>query len=663
MENSLFNITIDKQTGCITSIAHPKDKHFMNWCSEAASWGKIHSFNRLNFDDEKNLNLDLCIVDNDKSESRYFNDFISVTVNRYFKSNGNFVEKYTVRNLTDTVITINRDNFGIELPFNDRYTYADECMTNRCNTHIWCAHNTAWVNALRMGPSDINLGLVLTKGSIDSYSQNNCNSNTRGVFVLNSGTAMLTSGAEYEIEWEIFWHKGNDDFLYKLSNYKNIVQVCAKHYTVFRDETIDFTVKGSGISDIEVYCHGKKINTIYSGDEYSVKYTPETLGDFRFKICYNSVMYTYAEFTVKPSFGDLVKNRIHFIAEHQQCHNKKSPLYGAYLIYDNTSESTYFDDSFPDHNACRERIGMALLFAKYLQYKNDEKIAASLDLYISFLKREFYDEETGEVYNTIGKKRNMIRLYNAPWVMMLFGEMYYLTKDSSYLTEILKMADNYYKLGGKKFYPNGLEIVNIVNAFIDANMYEEAKIMKSYYDEHVNNMISNGLSYPKHEVNYEQTIVTPAATFISELGLISEAKEYYSKAASEHIACLKLFSGIQPSYHLYEIPIRYWDDYWFGKSRLFGDTFPHYWSCLTARSYIYYYKLTGERLYKESAEECLRNCMCLFTPDGRGSCAYVYPQSLNGIKGEFFDEWANDQDFALYFALSFMDEIETFRIV
>ena len=47
----------------------------------------------------------------------------------------------------------------------------------------------------------------------------------------------------------------------------------------------------------------------------------------------------------------------------------------------------------------------------------------------------------------------------------------------------------------------------------------------------------------------------------------------------------------------------------------------------------------------------MRNCLCLFTDDGRGSCAYVYPYRINGEKGQFYDEWANDQDFALYFAL------------
>ena len=40
-----------------------------------------------------------------------------------------------------------------------------------------------------------------------------------------------------------------------------------------------------------------------------------------------------------------------------------------------------------------------------------------------------------------------------------------------------------------------------------------------------------------------------------------------------------------------------------------------------------------------------------FGENGEGSCAYVYPFRLNETRGEFYDEWANDQDFALYFAL------------
>ena len=117
----------------------------------------------------------------------------------------------------------------------------------------------------------------------------------------------------------------------------------------------------------------------------------------------------------------------------------------------------------------------------------------------------------------------------------------------------------------------------------------------------------------------------------------------------KHIKALARFNGHQPSCYMNETPIRYWDDFWFGSGRLQGDTFPHYWSCLTARSYIDYYNASGDETYKLAAEECIRNCFCLFNEKGEGSCAYVYPYRVNDSKGEFYDTWANDQDFALYF--------------
>ena len=52
-------------------------------------------------------------------------------------------------------------------------------------------------------------------------------------------------------------------------------------------------------------------------------------------------------------------------------------------------------------------------------------------------------------------------------------------------------------------------------------------------------------------------------------------------SARKQLDVLELFNGIEPSYHLREVAIRHWDGYWFGKRKLYGDTFPHYWSALT----------------------------------------------------------------------------------
>lgn len=114
---------------------------------------------------------------------------------------------------------------------------------------------------------------------------------------------------------------------------------------------------------------------------------------------------------------------------------------------------------------------------------------------------------------------------------------------------------------------------------------------------------------------------------------------------------LKLFNGLQPDYHLYEVAIRHWDGYWFGKRRMYGDTFPHYWSALTANVYAEYALAAGDTEYKKKADASYRGVMSLFMPNGRASAAYVYPASVNGNKAGFYDPYANDQDWGMYYMM------------
>lgn len=78
-------------------------------------------------------------------------------------------------------------------------------------------------------------------------------------------------------------------------------------------------------------------------------------------------------------------------------------LDGAFLIYDNEEKCQVFDYVFTDFNASRERLVMGLLVAKYLQWVKDDEVYEKFMKYYRFVTREFYDEETGEVYNNVGK--------------------------------------------------------------------------------------------------------------------------------------------------------------------------------------------------------------------------------------------------------------------
>lgn len=655
MENGIFKVGFDTQSGCINSIIIKDDNDSMNWCRSDGNWGYVHQINYDNiYGDYKSrmkiMQLKTFTQDDDHAVSVYSNGVLNVRVERFFDSEGNLREKFIFKNEAYADLFLCEHNCSIEIPFDDRYTFADDCLVHNCNTHIWCGLDTTYVNALKMGESENNLGLSVINGSFDSYSMNCCKGNDRGIFLLNLSLTCLKQNEEAAIEWVIFKHKGKQDFNLKALNYPHFIKINSDAYTVFGNESINFTADfGSDIKSVRVYTENFEIPFTVKNNRIYVNYNPEKTGDYRIFTEINGIK-TFADFTVKTDFETLVKNRIDFIVSRQQYIKSGSSLDGAYLIYDNAKNHMIFEDCIPDHNASAERVGMGLLIAKYLQTHKNDKYKRSLDKYIEFIIREIYDEETGYVYGTVGKNQDRIRLYNAPWISMLFTEMYLLEKDGKYLDRVMKLFRIYYSIGGDKFYPNGISILRTLNAFKTAGRQSDFDELYAMFRRHVDNMVKNGTSYPKHEVNYEQTIVSPAATFISEFAIIS-GEEKYLNAAKIHIETLDRFSGEQPSCHMNEIPIRYWDDYWFGKSMQYGDTFPHYWSCLTARSFNDYYKASKVKKYSEKATECIKNCMCLFTDDGRGSAAYIYPYKTNERSGEKFDDWANDQDFALYFAL------------
>ena len=134
------------------------------------------------------------------------------------------------------------------------------------------------------------------------------------------------------------------------------------------------------------------------------------------------------------------------------------------------------------------------------------------------------------VFDGIGKNGKFLRLYNAPWMIMLLAEMYNLTGNKEYLDYCFKSIVFYYNGGGYKFYHNAFSMLFIYNAFENAGMTEECKKIYEYFKKHTDNIVKNGLSYPKHEVNYEQTIVSPVVSILSDITMISGEKFYAIEA-------------------------------------------------------------------------------------------------------------------------------------
>ena len=50
----------------------------------------------------------------------------------------------------------------------------------------------------------------------------------------------------------------------------------------------------------------------------------------------------------------------------------------------------------------------------------------------------------------------------------------------------------------------------------------------------------------------------------------------------------------------------------------------------------------------------LKANLASFSPDGKATCAYLYPRRIDGKPGKYADGYANDQDWALAAYLDFM---------
>lgn len=611
-KDSPFCVEYDGQNR-ITALKNRDDAYEMNWVLPGRAWGIVHAEG-------------LC----------------SAEVTRALCGK-RLRETYTFYNDTEFDFYSAGTQIGIEIPFPDYYTDARTCLTTCCNTHIWCGKNDSYVMALRMGGEAPHLGLVLTQGSLVGYSVERMArtegreeelSSHRGCLIVHPEAFVLHPGERYELSWELFWFESRKDFFDILSEQADFAVVRAQNFVLFQGEELDYRVK-TGTAEQRI-CR-----------------RAEETGEYSERILHGEKE-TQALFRVIPPLLQTAKERCRFIARHQQCLDKKSHLYGAYLIYDTEEKRQYYSHR-NDYNGGRERVGMGVLMAHYLQKHPDAMLEESLDLFLSYVLRELFDKETGEVFNDAPRCRDYIRLYNYPWMGRLFLEAYRLKKDEAYLDWYMRCVTYFYGAGGARFYAIGMPMEESVGVFLEAGRKADAERLLCLYRQQGDFMLECGRDYPAHEVDYEQSIVAPAAIYMGELYRLT-GEEKYREAFLKQLEVLVLFQGDQPDYHCSQVAIRHWDGYWFGKKRCLGDTFPHYWSVLSGYAYSLAAGQKGMEAFADRAEATLRGVLSLFHEDGSASCAMVYPMTVNGKPAHFWDAWANDQDWGLYYNLKLRGE-------
>ncbi len=610
-------------------LIHKNDKYKMNWVDGYTEWGTCRCPEGI--------------------EATYTQEFIGDAIK----------ETFVFTNVSERDIFPTLGQIGIYTPFNDDYIASDICIKARCHTHLFMGDEVSYVCALRMGGEAPHLGLVLLEGSLSDYSiERDLEkiSNDRGDFILHPTAHPLMPNESFTISWMLFWHNGKDDFFTQLKKYTNrFLEVKAEHFTVFDNEKISFTVTPNfDFSNVAIIKNDKAVPFTIENNVIMVEETPDSLGNRHYDITVEGVK-THLNIFVSPDLENLMETRINFIVDKQQYHKAGSGLDGAYLPYDNEEKHIFYNYN-ANYNGARERFGMGIFIAAYLQYHENEKFKNSLLEYIKYVEREVFDVETGVVYNDFQRnRREAERLYNYPWVTIFYIELFRLFNDKNHLIYAYRALKRFYELGGAKFYAFPIPVTELLKFLEKENLIEEKNLIFNYFTDHCAYIMKNELNYPAHEVKYEQSIAFPATDLLLQMYDITKDKKYL-EASKIQMGALELFAGIQPDHHLYEVAIRHWDGFWFGKRRQYGDTFPHYWSSLNGVAYNRHFKLTGDKAYRHKAENSMRGSLSTFYPDGSASCACVYPLSVNGKRTGFYDPFANDQDWALYFILRLYNE-------
>lgn len=626
----------ENQEGYMTSLSHNEDKDQMNWIEGKRLWGEV-----------------VCPA------------AIHVEIKREFTKDGNLRESFQFTNNTSFPVFFEKTDLGIYTTFNDNYQEASECLEKRCHTHIFCGEEASYVMALRMSGRGPHLGMKFLKGSVLSYSvERNLEqrSNDRGDFILHPHIAKLEPEAGIEIQRELFWFETKEEFYEELLRTQGFPVVFPDQCTYFKGESMRFkiAIRDTGKKEaVRLQYNGMNIPyraEVKDGIRWISAYLlADREGEYRIDIQAEGKK-TFLCLYCCAVLDKIAERRCRFLALKQQMHDVSSHLDGAYLIYDREEDSIYYSHQ-DDHNGGRERLAMGSSMAFWQRIHPDGELKKSLEKYERYVYRELYEREKGTVYNDICHNLEWNRLYNYPWMAQFQLELYKLKGEGEYLMDAYKVMEQYYMQGGISFYGIGIPVTELYKELEGAGMGSEAGRILSFAERHADNVLQNGVHYPESEVAYEQSIVAPAVSILLQGYEITRNTAYLDEAKRQ-LKVLSLFNGRQPDYHLFENAIRHWDGFWFGKYRRYGDTFPHYWSVLTGVEYIRYEILTGDSRYRKRAVASIRGCLNLFFPDGFASSAMVFPEKINGEAGHYYDPWANDQDWALYYALKYRSFLE-----
>lgn len=539
--NSPIKLKVNSSTGALSELKIQRDARGMNWLvrvdgtqyawvKENYGWGLGYFTVTKGRESIKKEWKNPAEISADGMEVMYRESDIRIQIKRRLEED-DLVERYTFTNIGEEAVSLY--DMGIYTPFNDNYPSAQECMNSRANVQIWEGENAAYVNAIRMGAYAPHLGLIVTEGAVKSYEiwergRKKANSHTRGIFALNMPDMQLKPGESYSLEWHIFAHGGNDDFCNKLLERGSVLVSCDK-YVYQKGEVAHVELRSlKSLKTCRAMINGVPVEVKRKGNIYIIETPIEQAGEVRFDFYYNGNRQTHADCLVINSVDELIQKRVNFIRTNQQLNNPADLRDGAYMVYDNEGDSIYLNDTPNcnpvDRDEGAERLGMGVLLAKQYLLTKDSTLKESLLRYARFVRSKLQTDDYVTYSSVDQKQRN--RGYNYMWVAEFYFQMYKVTGDRQFVTDGYKTLKSMFRQFGHGFYAIGIPVRLGLQSLKVAGMEKEYKDLMKNFIRTGDIFVENGLNYPAHEVNYEQSIVAPAILFLAQLYLETGIQKY-----------------------------------------------------------------------------------------------------------------------------------------
>lgn len=658
LSNDKIRVDIIEETGYTCGL-YGEDN--INWILDRSDWGHIESFDGKVEKTEK-IEDGVCIT------YRHSKLPLRAVITKKITSD-EYQEIYQIYNDGDIEHFMREGDFGIHMPLRNDVIAGTPIRQECVNAHVWCGEGIAWIQAVRYHGEAPWLNIYMTEGNIRSYSISRdvnrvrLGIDYRGDIVLNPQPQAIAPGECLSTSFSIKLEERPYSEARKA--YSGHIELNASPYTSMGGETIHLNAKYSGnIETAKVYLEDKEVEFKIVDNELFWDFTPTRYGEFKFYVIINGKK-TWIRVNSMKSMADVLETRANFIVDKQQYNREGSHLDGAYLIYDQSSDSQYFDTRFADHNAGRERICMGLVIIQALLHKRDKKIEESLKRYVSFLERELFDKETGIVYNEIKRNNEWHRIYNYPWFVCFYVELFNLWGEKKFLEYAVKIIKKYYEVGGIHKSALCMPFYEIVTALRKCGMNSEEKEIMQLFKSNAEELIERNFYAVVDEGTYSPEFAQSLVCLFMQLYMITGEEKYLS-IAEKGISCAESFFAFQPDFHMHGMGLRHWDGYWFGAYMQYGDLFPHQWNVITGEMYAYCGVVKKDNKYFEKAEDIYKNNICVFMPNGFAASSYLYPYKITtyasipdkpnpfmapGVAhGERYDEWANEQDWALYYA-------------